>query len=162
MTFASTLTVLNISHDRLTKIVTWSLFFFFFFLFWSLSYWALTDTHTHTHSLSLSLSLSVLMHINEVKRPTVERRQWSMRMAGCEHKAVDSGEAVAGAARTLQLHVETTHYRFTSAGRDLLMCPNASSWWFLASFRVSEGLCWLRNRLLTQHGGLCETVFSHF
>ena len=158
MTFASTLTVLNISHDRLTKIVTWSLslFFFFFFFFLGVCLTELWPTHTHTHTLS------VLMHINEVKRPTVERRQWSMRTAGCEHKAVDSGEAVAGAERTLQLHVETTHYRFTSAGRDLLMCSNASSWWFLASFCVSRGLCWHRNCPLAQHAGLCETVFSHF
>lgn len=40
------------------------------------------------------MAQTVLMHINEVKRPAVDRRQWSREgCCGGEDKAVDSGEA---------------------------------------------------------------------
>lgn len=67
------------------------------------------------------------MHINDVKRPSVEE---TMGGGGCEHKAVGSGEAeqVQGG--------QSSHRGFISAGSDLLIRSNAPSCASLFASRV--------------------------
>ncbi len=95
---------------------------------------------------------AVLMHINEVKRPTVERRQWSRGSTKpwTRGKQNRCRRDTAAPNDSLQVH----QCRKESAN----VVKSAPSRFFFSSFLVSEGFCW--DSAATQKSG--QDCFTDF